>query len=202
MPAVSLKGTAAIILAAGCSSRMGTFKPLLKIGKRTILERAISLFRDVGIEEVIVVVGHGAQQIIPLVQDCGARAVMNAQFELGMFSSIQAGVKSLAPESEAFFVLPVDIPMVRAQTIRDLLETYQDRSNKIIFPAFQGRRGHPPLVSASYRNEILSYSGDGGLRFFFRKHERHCVGVEVADEMILFDVDTPADYEALAAQFR
>jgi molybdenum cofactor cytidylyltransferase len=201
-PASQVKGIAAIILAAGYSSRMGTLKPMLKIGDKTILERAIRLFRDLGIEDVIVVVGHGASEIIPIVHDCGARAIMNEQLERGMFSSVQAGVNALRPESEAFFVLPVDIPVVRPRTIKDLLRAYSNGDSQIIFPAFLGKRGHPPLVSARYRNEILSYCGDDGLRGFFRKHNQHSEQVEVADEMILFDLDTPADYQALVARFR
>jgi molybdenum cofactor cytidylyltransferase len=192
----------AIILAAGYSSRMGTLKPLLKLGDKTILEHEIELFSDLGIQDVIVVVGHGAEQIIPIVHDCGAREVMNTQFERGMFSSVQAGVNALRPGSEAFFVLPVDIPLVRSQTIRDLLTAYCGEKSKIVVPAFRGKRGHPPLISASYRNEILSYCGDEGLRGFFRKHNRHSNLVEVADEMILFDLDTPADYEALLVRFQ
>ncbi len=84
-PASQVKGIAAIILAAGYSSRMGTPKPMLKIGNRTILERAIELFRDVGIEDVIVVVGHRANEIISDVEYCRARAITNEQFERGMF---------------------------------------------------------------------------------------------------------------------
>lgn len=198
----SLRKISAIILAAGYSSRMGTLKPILKLGDKSILERAIGSFRDVGIEDVIVVVGHGAEQIIPIVHDCGARAIMNRQFDRGMFSSVQAGVEALSPDSHAFFVLPVDIPSVSTQTIRDLLTAYWGGKSKIVVPAFQGRRGHPPLISAGYRNEILSYCGDDGLRGFFRKHNRHSELVEVADEMILFDLDTPADYEALLARFQ
>ena len=201
-PASQVKGIAAIILAAGYSSRMGTPKPMLKIGDRTILERAIELFRDVGIEDVIVVVGHRANEIISHVEYCRARAITNEQFERGMFSSVQAGVNALSPESEAFFVLPVDIPLVRTETIRDLLGAYRDGNSKIVFPAFLGKRGHPPLISASYRNEILSYSGGDGLRGFFRKHNRHSERLEVSDEMILLDLDTPADYQALVARFR
>jgi CTP:molybdopterin cytidylyltransferase MocA len=135
-PASQVKRIAAIILAAGYSSRMGTLKPLLKIGDKTILERAIRLFRELGVEDVIVVVGHGAEHIIPLVHDCGAREVMNAQFKHGMFSSVQAGVNALMPASEAFFVLPVDIPLVRSQTIRDLLEAYRGGKSKIVVPCF------------------------------------------------------------------
>jgi molybdenum cofactor cytidylyltransferase len=192
----------AIILAAGYSRRMGALKPILKLGDRTILERAIRLFRELGIEDVIVVVGHGASETIPIVHDCGARAIMNAQFERGMFSSVQAGVNALMPASEAFFVLPVDIPLVGSQTIRDLLTAYWGGKSKIVVPAFRGIRGHPPLISASYRNEIPSYSGQDGLRGFFRKHNRHSERVEVSDEMILFDLDTPADYQALVARLR
>lgn len=192
----------AIILAAGHSKRMGVFKPLLKLRDRTILECDIRFFRDLGIEDVIVVVGHRANEIIPIIRDCSARVVFNEQFETGMFSSVQAGVKALGPDSQAFFLLPVDIPLVQPQTIRHLLEAYHASRGKIVFPVFRGRRGHPPLVDGCYRSDILSYPGEEGLRGVFRKHEAQSVHVHVADEMILFDLDTPADYEALAARFR
>jgi molybdenum cofactor cytidylyltransferase len=181
---------------------MGMLKPILKIGKQTILKRVINLFRESGIEDVIVVVGHRANELVPEIVNCGARPIVNEHYESGMFSSVQVGIKALRPVSKAFFLLPVDIPLVRTQTILDLVESYRSEKSKIIFPTFLGKRGHPPLVSASYRNGILSYAGDEGLRGFFRKHHCRCMEVEVADEMILFDVDTPADYEALVALFR
>src|SRR5208283_3811365 len=95
----------AIILAAGYSRRMGALKPILKLGGKTILERTISLFQDFGIEDVIVVVGHRAKEIVSHVENCRAQVITNEQFERGMFSSVQAGVNALRPESEAFFVL-------------------------------------------------------------------------------------------------
>ncbi len=192
----------AIILAAGYSRRMGTLKPTLKLGDTTVLEHAIRLFRDLGIKDVIVVTGHEAGQIIPVVHDCGARAILNRQFERGMFSSVQSGVKAVKTASHAFFVLPVDIPLVRPQTIEDLLKAYHIGKGKIVFPVFLGKRGHPPLVDACYRNEILSYSGEGGLRAIFRNHEEESINIEVADEMILSDLDTPADYIAFVSRFR
>jgi CTP:molybdopterin cytidylyltransferase MocA len=192
----------AIILAAGYSRRMGALKPILKLGDKTLLERAIRLFRDSGIEDVIVVVGHRSKELIPIVDECKARAVMNEQFERGMFSSVQAGVKALSPDSHAFFVLPTDIPLVRPETIKAILAAYHRGKSKMVFPVFLGKRGHPPLIDACYRNEILSYSGEKGLRAVFRNHEYESVQVEVADEMILFDLDTPAEYEACRARFR
>lgn len=201
-PALQVKRIAAIILAAGYSSRMGNLKPMLKLGGETILERVIKLFCDSGIDDVIVVVGHRANELISQVENCRARAITNEQFESGMFASVQAGANALRPESEAFFVLPVDIPLVCPRTIKDLLDAYLGGNSKIVFPTYLGKRGHPPLVSARYRNEILSYCGDDGLRGFFRNHNQHSELVEVADEMILFDLDTPADYQALVARFR
>ena len=168
----------ALILAAGYSKRMGVFKPTLKIGDKTLLERVVRLFREVGIEDVILVAGHAADQTIPIAQSCKARVVMNGQFEL-----------------------PVDIPLVRPQTILDLLEHYHRNDSKIILPVFLGKKGHPPLVSACFRNEILSFSGDGGLRAILADHEAETTHVHVADEMVLFDLDTPADYEALLERF-
>jgi molybdenum cofactor cytidylyltransferase len=191
----------AIILAAGYSKRMGALKPILKLGDRTVLERTIGLFRDSGVEDVIVVVGHGSSETTPIAHECGAQTVMNKQLDRGMFSSVQEGVRALSPDSHAFFMLPVDIPLVRPQTIKELLEAYDSGMGKIVFPAFLGKRGHPPLVDASYRNEILSYSGEGGLRAIFRNHEDQSIQIEVDDEMILLDLDTPADYETLAARF-
>jgi molybdenum cofactor cytidylyltransferase len=191
----------AIILAAGYSSRMGALKPLLKLGDTTVLERVIGLFSGSGIKDVIVVVGHGASQTIPIAHECGAQALMNRRFDQGMFSSVQEGVRALSPESQAFFMLPVDIPLVRPQTLKELLEAYYRGMAKIVFPAFLGKRGHPPLVDTRYRNEILSHSGEGGLRAVFRNHEDESIQIEVADEMILFDLDTPADYDAVVARF-
>ena len=86
---------------------MGTVKPTLKLGGRTILERAIGLFRDLGIKDVIVVTGHGAEQTIPIVHDCGARAIFNRQFERGMFPfSVQSGVKAVKTALVPFWDRP------------------------------------------------------------------------------------------------
>jgi molybdenum cofactor cytidylyltransferase len=97
MPVLPLQRTAAIILAAGYSSRMGTLKPILKIGKQTILKGVISLFHESGIEDVIVIVGHRGNELVPEIVNCGARPVTNEHYERGMFSSVQVGVKALRP---------------------------------------------------------------------------------------------------------
>jgi len=114
-----------------------------------------------------------------------------------MFSSVKAGIRNLKQTVEAFFVLPVDIPLVRRQSILDLLDVYGGDTGRILYPTFRGRRGHPPLIGADYREEILHWSGEGGLGSFLEKHESRAVDVEVADECILLDANRPEDYQRL-----
>lgn len=199
---MSVGRISAVILAAGYSSRMGVFKPLLKIGEATVLERIVRLFQEPGIENVVVVVGHQWHELTPFVEQWGASWIKNEHFERGMFSSVQTGVRALPSDVTAFFVLPADIPLVRPQTIRDLLHHFNQLQGSIVYPVFQGRKGHPPLISSRYRDEILLHDGSGGLAAVLRRHEREAAHVEVADAHILADMDTPDHYEALIERFR
>ncbi len=189
------QATTAIILSAGYSSRMGAFKPLLSLGKQTVLERIIGLFREAGILDVRVVVGHRAEDLVPKVEKWGIRWVLNENFQDGMITSVKAGVASIEQNREAFFLLPVDIPLVRRRTLMQQLEAYQACGKGIVYPTFLGKRGHPPLIAARYAEEIVQWNGSGGLRSFLKERESDAVNVAVPDEHIVLDMDTPADYE-------
>lgn len=189
----------ALVLSAGYSSRMEEFKPLLPMGPMTVLERVVRLFRESGIEDVRVVIGHRADELAPMLDRWGVRWILNDRFEEGMFSSIQAGVHDLESSTRGFFLLPVDIPLVRPTTLYDLLTASDTHQADILFPRFLGRRGHPPLISAKFQSGILLWQGDGGLRAFFKQHESRAVDVEVADEHVLLDMDTRDEYETLLA---
>src|SRR5579863_7962918 len=102
---------AAIVLAAGASSRMGSLKPTLVLAGTTALERSVASFRDAGIDEVIVVLGHRAQELRPLAERCGAHPVYNKDFRVGMFSSLLAGARALPEWARGAFVLPADVPL-------------------------------------------------------------------------------------------
>ena len=108
----------ALVLAAGFSERMGDFKPLMMLGGMTVLERVIRLFQSVGVDRIHVVVGHRSDELSSLIDRWGARSIVNARYAEGMFSSVAAGVSSLDERTESFFVLPVDIPLVRPATLR------------------------------------------------------------------------------------
>ncbi|HET6461772.1 MAG TPA: NTP transferase domain-containing protein [Syntrophales bacterium] len=192
----------AIILAAGSSLRTKDFKPLLLIGGMTILERTVRLFQQNGIRDTKVVVGHRWKDLVPVLQYCGATWVVNEDYQQGMFSSVVAGISRLEVGREAFFLLPVDIPLVRSQTIRDLLKAYPKAGRHILYPTFQGTRGHPPLIAKTFTEKVSLWNGDGGLRSFLRQHETESLEVEVVDEYILQDIDTMADYEELVLRHR
>ena len=188
---------AAIILAAGYSSRMGDFKPLLPIGGATALERCIGLFFAAGVEEVIAVLGHRADQLQPLAERCGARCVVNPQFDRGMYSSIVVGCRALPRWVEAAFVLPADIPLVRLATVRQLADTRASSRAGILYPVFNGHRGHPPLIDRSIFEEAAAEGVKGPLSTLLANHESDAIEVRIADQAIHMDMDTQADYKAL-----
>jgi CTP:molybdopterin cytidylyltransferase MocA len=189
---------AAIVLAAGLSSRMGRFKPLLPLGGATVLERVVGLYREAGVREVKVVLGHRAEELLPLLRGWGMSPVVNPDYREGMFGSVAAGVASLSPGVEAFFMHPVDIPLVRPETVRALGQALARDRASVIYPTFRGRRGHPPLISAGLAGALRSWRGPEGLRGFLRGYEGQALELAVADEFILRDMDLPADYAALA----
>ena len=192
----------AIILAAGFSERMGKFKPLLKIGNETVLERAIRPFKAVGMKDIRVITGFRASDLKTVIKRLNIYEVFNQNYQQGMFSSVQAGVKSLAPEREAFFILPVDIPLVRTQTIRDLIMSYQQGKGTIHYPVFEKMRGHPPLISTEYVRQIEHWQGEGGLRSLLNQYRDKAVEVPVADAFIRLDMDSPSDYQSIVDSFR
>ncbi len=188
----------AIILAAGFSSRMQEFKPLIRIKGRTFVEHAIALFRTTGIEEIVTVVGHRAPELSPVVQAAASRCVLNADYTDGMYSSIQAGVKALKHPGEAFFILPVDIPLVRPATVRQLAAGFDQHTAPLVcYPLFQSKRGHPPLINSRLIDALLRYDGKGGLREFLRGYENQAVSIPVEDPFIRLDADTPQDLARL-----
>ena len=190
---------AALILAAGYSSRMGRSKPLLPFGGQTAVARVVGSFRQAGIDRIAVVTGHQAEQLEPLLRELGVGAIANPNYERGMYSSVQAGIASLAADVDACFLLPVDIPLVRPATIAALAANFAAQQASISYPRFSGRRGHPPLIARSLFAEILAGQGDGGLHALLQTHQASATDVDVLDEGTVLDMDTPEDYAQLAA---
>lgn len=192
---------AAVIPAAGLSSRMKDFKPLLSLGNTTLLGRVISIFQKNGIEDIIVVLGHRHRDLVPLIESAGARWCVNPDYRSGMFSSILTGINALDDTCNAFFLLPADIPALRSQTVRQLKEAFLARQPEIVYPVFDRQRGHPPVISTRLVKKITSFDGRGGLRACLEKFEAGAVDISVPDRGILMDADTPENYRAIVDKF-
>lgn len=188
---------AAIILSAGFSSRMGDFKPLLRLGEETALEKSVNLFRRAGIEHLQVVLGHQAELLMPLVKKLGVAYTINPRYQEGMFTSVQCAVRELPKSIGAFFLLPVDMPLVRERTLQTVRQAWQTSDKGILHPVFWGKRGHPPLISTSYRQMILESSGEGGLKALLLPFSEDSLEIEVPDEHCVLDMDRPQDYAYL-----
>jgi molybdenum cofactor cytidylyltransferase len=190
---------AGVVLAAGYSSRMGAFKPLLPLGPRTVVATAVRALTDAGVTEVVVVSGYGAARLRSEIERLGAVEAHNAGFDRGMYSSVQAGVTALSRDVEAFFLLPCDVPLAGAQTVRLLAEARRSSGDPdVCYPVHAGRRGHPPLISSRLIPEILAGEPDGGLRALLAAHDAIHVPTPVRGAVM--DLDTPEAYEALLAE--
>jgi CTP:molybdopterin cytidylyltransferase MocA len=185
----------ALILCAGRSSRMGAFKPLLPLGEETLIERAIRLFRGAGVADVTAVLGYQAEWVLPLLERHGVRPVLNDRYDEGMFSSLRVGVGSINQGCRAFFLLPVDIPFVRPETLLSLMDAFREGENDVCRPCFRGRYGHPPLIATALIPAIGEFDGMGGLRTLLARYRGRTADVAVEDPGILLDVDTRDDYE-------
>lgn len=188
---------AAIILAAGYGSRMGRLKPLLKLGKGSVIEHVAGSFRAEGIQDILIVLGHCSRDIIPELVKHNLAWKVNQHYALGMLSTIKKGIESLRGGTDAFFIMPVDIPLVRPSTLRKLVASYETYPGKIIYPSFQGKKGHPPMIPSRFIEDILQYEGPGGLQRCLKAWDSDSLEVAVADHGVLVDMDTPDDYAAI-----
>ena len=199
----------AIVLAAGKSERMGSPKALLPISGRTFLENILDAISQTSIEEIVVVVGHHRKEIEAAVKLKSAernrdsaqpeKFVFNADYEKGMITSFQAGIRALSWDASGAFLLLVDHPLVEPATIEAMIANLAP--NRIVLPTFESRRGHPALFSSEVLEEILALPSTEGANIVVRKDPARIVEVPVNSPGILVDVDTPEQFEKLQKDF-
>ena len=186
--------TAALIVAAGMSSRMGDFKPLLNIGSISIAQRVVATFQQAGVEKIVMVTGYNAVMLERHLAGNGVVFLRNENYETTqMFDSVCIGLSYLRDKCGRVLFTPVDIPLFTADTVHRLLET----DAPLACPAVDGETGHPTLIGASLFDRILSDSGDQGLRGALNRCGAELTLIPVEDRGILHDADTPEDYKAL-----
>ncbi len=182
-----------VILAAGLSTRSGRYKMGLPLGDKTVIQRCVEGMVD-AVDRIWVVVGWQADQVRALLAPYSkAEPVYNRAFRSGMFSSVKTG---LAQVRDAHcFLLPGDITLVSPAVYTLMLAADGD----IVIPTYAGKKGHPVLLSRPVIPEILALPDDAILRDYVRA--KGYTTVDVQDEGILLDIDTPEDYQAIRAHF-
>jgi molybdenum cofactor cytidylyltransferase len=189
---------AAVVLAAGESSRMGTDKALLGYNHSTFLETILNTVAQAAIERVAVVLGHHAEEIRRSLDLRGAEVVINPNYRLGQTSSLQMGLQALEnPEPKAILLCLVDHPAVSAQTVRRLCDAFIESRAPVVIPTHQGRRGHPVVIGHRLFDELKALASDAGANTVVRKYVETTQFVEVNDPGILFDIDDPESYRRL-----
>ena len=177
----------AVILAAGYSSRAGAFKMELDVHGKTVIERCIDGMIDI-CSRIIVVGGYRIERVQEILKDyTKVEVYYNSQYDKGMFTSVKEGMKHV--RGDRFFFTPGDYPLISPEVCRQLIAT----PGKIVIPVFNGRKGHPVLFSREVTAEILGEDDDYNLRDYI--HSQGFQGLDVDDEGILMDVDTPEDYQ-------
>ena len=183
---------AAVVLAAGISSRMGRPKQTLDVEGVPMLERVLLTFRRSKVGRVVVVIGAHAEEVRSRVRFADEVIVENPKFDEGMSGSLKLGLRNVG-EADAAFVALGDQPFVRPETVDRMVTAYEKTRACIVIPTYRGTRGNPVLFDRSIFPQIEGIRGDVGAKSVVRRNASEVLEVDVRDIGVLADIDTPSD---------
>ncbi len=190
-------GVAALILAAGRSSRMGTNKLLVELDGKSLIAHAVDAALGSRARPIIVVTGHESEAIRIALDDRDLIAVHNPDYGEGLSSSLRTGLAALPPDATGVVVCLGDMPGITHDLINRLIDSFIDtQSNGIIVPAYHGRRGNPVLWARRFFPALGRLTGDTGGKQMIGAEPGAVIECPVDDDGVLNDIDTP---DALAA---
>jgi molybdenum cofactor cytidylyltransferase len=182
---------------------MGRPKLDLAIGGETILSRSLRNLLAAELDRVLVVVASGGEARSELLEpyephnhDERVEVVVNpSSSNDGLASSLRRGLERLPEKTRIVLVALADKPLVKPETIRTLLATFDEAGARIAHPVYRGEQGHPVLFVAELVEELLTLAGDRGGKSLLARHREEVLEIEVEDPGVCFDIDTPEDYE-------
>jgi molybdenum cofactor cytidylyltransferase len=193
---------AAIVLAAGASTRYGQPKQLLPVGGKAMLQHVVDVVLASPVDQTIVVLGHRAGEIgasvrqgLPTAADKSADIVTNEEWQAGLSTSVQAGLRAIRPDVQAALFVLADQPAITPGIIAALLGRYRETEASIVVPTYEGKRGNPALFDRSLFAELMEVRNDQGGRQLIDRYANRTEKVEVGSEAVLVDVDTEEDYQ-------
>lgn len=184
---------AAIVLAAGGSSRFGSAKQLAPWGSATMLERVVDTALASQAEPVVVVLGAAANDCRRVLGQRPVQVVVNPEWAVGQSSSMQAGLAALPGNISAALFLLTDQPEISPAVIDAVIARHQRTLAPVVWPEFEGQRGNPALFDQTLFAELNAVTGDTGGRPVLQAHRANAERVAVAERGILLDIDRPED---------
>ncbi|MFT3817351.1 MAG: nucleotidyltransferase family protein [Rubrivivax sp.] len=188
----------AVLLAAGAGERIGRRpKCLLELGGVPLVRRQIIALSGAGVDELVVVVGHHAEQVLPAIESFPVTIVRNPNPEDGQVSSQRLGLAALTGKLDAVVVALVDQPLLNAQDIGALIGAWKKRREgaAVVHPEVNGERGNPVIFDASVRDEILAGAANVGCRQWQARHAGRVMPFVTDNRRYRVDIDTPEDIE-------
>lgn len=190
----------AIVLAAGESKRMkDRNKLLLPFRSMTVIRYVVENIIAAELDEVIVVLGHEADDVRAALADLSVKVVLNENFEKGMTTSIQEGVRNAA--GDGYMICLSDMVMITSEEYalmkNEFMQQLQVDEKCICIPRFQNEKGNPVIFSASYREAILQHEEMEGCKAVVQENKEHIHWVDMDSPHVLLDLDYPEDYDRL-----
>jgi molybdenum cofactor cytidylyltransferase len=186
---------AAIVLAAGGSTRMGQPKQLLPVDGQPMLRRVTAAACATELAQIVVVVGAHADAVRQALAGLPVDVVVNEAWAEGMSTSIKAGLSALDSGIQAALIILADQPGLTPDLLNSLVARYYATRAPIIAPFYRDQRGNPVLFDRSLFGELVATEGDQGGRELVLRHARELGRIQVDDPSVLLDVDTRQDYE-------
>jgi len=187
------RNVAAIVLAAGRSTRMGGPNKLLaELGGKPLVRIVAEQAAASKASHVIVVTGHQADLVEKALAGLKVSFVRNPDFAAGLASSVKAGIAAVTDDADGAVVCLGDMPLIDTKLIDRLIEAFApDRGSLIAVPVSNGRRGNPVLWSRRFFRELMTLDGDVGARHLIMKHGEAVAEVPVDGQAAFLDIDTP-----------
>jgi len=187
----------AIVPAAGLSSRMGQNKLLMPFGDKSLIEHAVDTLKASDVDEIVVVLGHEADQVRSRLERRRVNFVHNPDYREGLSTSVRTGMSAVAKGADAIMIYLADQPLIQPDEISRLIQAFAEakRAGKsIVVPFFENRRGNPVILDASYRAMVLDIVGDVGCRRIIRRYPEQVFAVQMQTDHVVRDVDTLEDF--------
>jgi molybdenum cofactor cytidylyltransferase len=193
----------AIVPAAGMSTRLGRNKLLLPFKGQPLIAHAVDTLMASKVDEIIVVLGHEADQVRVAIGNKGVKFVENPDYRLGLSTSVRAGFAAVPDQTTSIMIYLADQPLLEVDEVDFLIRALAEagKANKsIVVPLFRGQRGNPVIVKATCKASLLAITGETGCRRLIKENPNQVFTVEMESDHVVRDIDTIEAYDRLVAE--